>query len=95
MKFWEYEKLIDYYWRISSDVYHHDLLANIDVIEPWGFSMKKRLITNSLALEISRKKKLLKYRKKFCLLDSAIEGAGYDYEHTIGEFASKKLCKNS
>ena len=43
--FWEYERLIDHYWRITSDIYHHGLMANIDIIEPWGFSLEKRLIT--------------------------------------------------
>ena len=96
MKFWEYEKLIDYYWRISSDVYHHDLLANTDVIEPWGFSMKKRLITNSLGFRDFSKKEVTKIPEKKRILligDSAIEGAGYDYEHTIGGLLQRNFAK--
>ena len=31
--FWKYEKLTDFYWRIPSKEYHHDLLPNIDVLE--------------------------------------------------------------
>ena len=87
MQFWSYEKLVDHYWRIPSDIYHHDLMPNINVIEPWGFSLKKKLITNSLGFRDFEKKKISKYTKKKRLLligDSAIEGAGYDYEYTIG-----------
>ena len=29
------------YWRIESNVYHHDLLPNIDVIEKWGSNFQK------------------------------------------------------
>ena len=47
-EFWEYKKLLNHYWRTSSDVFHHGLMPNIDVIEPWGFSLEKRLITNSI-----------------------------------------------
>ena len=45
-EFWEYERLLDHYWRVSSDIYHHGLMKNIDVIEPWGFSIKKRKFKN-------------------------------------------------
>ncbi len=85
--FWEYKKLNDLYWRIPSNIYHHDLLPNIDVIEPWGFSMSKRLITNSLGFRDFTTKQVKKIPSKKRLLligDSAIEGAGYDYEFTLG-----------
>jgi len=42
MGFWNYDKLTNHYWRIPSKVYHHDLLPNINVIEPWGFKLKKK-----------------------------------------------------
>ena len=58
MQFWSYEKLVDHYWRIPSDIYHHDLMPNINVIEPWGFSLKKKLITNSLGFRDFEKKGL-------------------------------------
>ena len=35
-EFWEYKKLLNHYWRISSDVFHHGLMPNIDVIEPFS-----------------------------------------------------------
>ncbi len=62
--FWEYERLIDHYWRITSDIYHHGLMANIDIIEPWGFSLEKRLITNSIGFRDITKKEVLKIPKK-------------------------------
>ena len=92
--FWEYERLIDHYWRITSDIYHHGLTANIDIIEPWGFSLEKRLITNSIGFRDFTKKEVLKIPKKKRLLligDSAIEGAGYDYEYTIGGLLQNHL----
>ena len=85
--FWNYDKLLDHYWRISSDVYHHGFMPNVNVIEPWGFSLKKKLITNSIGFRDFSIKKVSKIPTKKRLLligDSAIEGAGYDYEHTIG-----------
>ena len=97
MQFWSYEKLVDHYWRIPSDIYHHDLMPNINVIEPWGFSLKKKLITNSLGFRDFEQKKVTKYSKKKRLLligDSAIEGAGYDYEHTIGGLLQNFLKKD-
>ena len=62
--FWEYKKLSNLYWRIPSNIYHHDLLPNIDVIEPWGFSMSKRLDTNSLGLRDFTTKKIKKIPSK-------------------------------
>ena len=97
MYFWKYEKLVDHYWRIPSNIYHHDLLPNIDVVEPWGFSLKKRLITNSLGFRDFENKNVSKHSKKKRLLligDSAIEGAGYDYEYTIGGLLQNNLKEN-
>ena len=85
--FWKYEKLTDFYWRIPSKEYHHDLLPNIDVLEPWGFSLSKKLITNSIGFRdfSNREVKKIPSKKRLLLIgDSAIEGAGYDYEHTLG-----------
>ena len=94
MKFWEYSKLKDHYWRIPSDIYHHDIMPNIDVNEPWGFNMSKRLITNSLGFRDYSNKKIQKIssQKRLILIgDSAIEGAGYDYEFTIGGLLQNHL----
>ena len=87
LNFWEYDKLTNQYWRVPSKIYHHDLLPNINVIEPWGFKLEKKLITNSLGFRDFTNKKIAKKVKKKRLLligDSAIEGAGYDYEFTLG-----------
>ena len=57
-KIWKYSKLIDQHWRIPSDIYHHAIKPNIDVIEPWGFSLEKRLITNSIGFRDFTNKKI-------------------------------------
>ena len=96
-EFWEYKKLLNHYWRISSDVFHHGLMPNIDVIEPWGFSLEKRLITNSIGFRDFSTKEVSKIPEKKRLLligDSAIEGAGYDYEFTIGGLLQNHLSDN-
>ena len=86
-KFWQNTISQDQYWRIESNIYHHDLLPNVDVVENWGFNLKKRLVTNSLGFRDFSKKIIEKdIKKKRILLigDSFIEGAGFDYEYTIG-----------
>jgi len=95
--FWHYDGFIDHYWRISSKIYHHDLLPNINVIEPWGRTFKKKLITNSLGFrDFTNRIISKKSNKKRVLLigDSAIEGAGYDYQFTLGGSLQKHLEKN-
>ena len=85
--FWEYEDYVPKYWRISSQIYHHDLMPNIDVTEQWGGKFKKRLITNSLGFRDFTNRNILKKNDKKRILligDSFIEGAGYDYAYTIG-----------
>ena len=64
MEFWKYDKLVNHFWRIPSEIYHHDIMPNIDVLEPWGFKMKKRLITNSLGFRDFSNKKVKKISKK-------------------------------
>ena len=86
-KFWQNTISQDQYWRIESNIYHHDLLPNVDVVENWGFNLKKRLVTNSLGFRDFSKKIIEKDSEKKRILligDSFIEGAGYDYEYTIG-----------
>ena len=60
MVFWEYDKLTNHYWRVPSKIYHHGLLPNIEVIEPWGWKLEKKLITNSLGFRDFTKKKVKK-----------------------------------
>jgi len=92
--FWKNDNWEDKYWRIESNIYHHDLLPNIDVVEKWGVGLQKRLLTNSLGFRDFSNKKIQKIpnKKRILLIgDSFIEGAGYDYEYTIGGLLSKKL----
>ena len=94
MDFWEYDKLTNHYWRVPSKIYHHGLLPNINVVEPWGWELEKKLITNSLGFRDFTNKKVSKKSKKKRLLligDSAIEGAGYDYEFTLGGLLQNHL----
>ena len=64
-KIWKYSKLIDQHWRIPSDIYHHAIKPNIDVIEPWGFSLEKRLITNSIGFrDFTNKSAINKFSTK-------------------------------
>ena len=46
--FWYHENLDNKYWRIPSDIYHHDLMPNINAFENWGGNLEKKIITNSL-----------------------------------------------
>ena len=58
-KIWKSTEKIDHYWRIQSKIYHHDILPNVEVIEPWQ-KFKKKLITNSIGFRDFSKKKNLK-----------------------------------
>jgi hypothetical protein len=40
-KIWENDQWQNKYYRIKSDVYHHDLMPNIDVVERMGWKIKK------------------------------------------------------
>ena len=94
---WKSAQKIDHYWRIPSEIYHHDIMPNIDVIEPWQ-KFNKKLITNSIGFRDFSKKNILKKnkdKKRILLIgDSFIEGAGYDYEFTIGGLIQNKLGEN-
>ena len=77
------------YWRISSNVYHHDILPNINVDESWGKN-KYKLITNSLGFRDFKNNKIYKEsdKKRLVLIgDSFIEGIGLNYEDSLsGKF---------
>jgi len=93
-EFWKYDGFIDHYWRIKSNIYHHDLMPNVNVIEPWGGTFKKRIITNSLGFRDSTIKKIKKKSEKERILligDSAIEGAGYNFDQTLAGLLKNKL----
>lgn len=85
-KFWYKDYNENYSWRLASEIYHHDIQSNIDVMEKWG-KYEKRLITNSLGFRDSSIREIKKenFNQYRILLagDSFIEGAGYDYEDTV------------
>ena len=91
---WKSTDKVDHYWRIKSEIYHHDLMPNIDVIEHWQI-FNLRLVTNSIGFRDFEKKKIEKENKEqkrvLLLGDSFIEGAGYDYKYTIGGLIQNKL----
>ena len=93
-QFWKSTNKVNHYWRIKSEIYHHDLMPNIDVVENWQ-KFKLRLVTNSIGFRDFEKKKIEKENKeqKRVLLigDSFIEGSGYDYKYTIGGLIQNKL----
>ena len=94
---WKSTEKVDHYWRIKSKIYHHDIMPNVEVVEPWQ-KFNKKLITNSIGFRDFSKKKILKEnlnQKRILLIgDSFIEGAGYDYEFTIGGLIQDKVGKN-
>ena len=94
---WKSNEKVDHYWRIKSDIYHHDIMPNVEVVEPWQ-KFNKKLITNSIGFRDFSKKKIVKEnlnQKRILLIgDSFIEGAGYDYEFTIGGLIQNKVGKN-
>ena len=93
-KIWENDQWQNKYYRIKSDIYHHDLMPNIDVIEGWGGKLKRKIITNSIGFRDSAQKKINKSsdKKRILLIgDSFIEGSGYDYEYTLAGLLSSKL----
>tara|TARA_B100001123_G_scaffold384873_1_gene458006 strand:- start:170 stop:1309 length:1140 start_codon:yes stop_codon:yes gene_type:complete len=73
------------YWRIGSNIYHHDILPNINVEESWG-KYKYKLITNSLGFRDFNQNIVKKQsdKKRIALIgDSFIEGIGLSYEDSL------------
>jgi hypothetical protein len=66
------------YWRVPSQIYHHGLKPNVEVVESWG-SFRYKLITNSLGFrdfEIKNIEKINLKKKRILLIgDSMTEGA--------------------
>ena len=95
--FWENEKWKDKYYRIKSDIYHHDLMPDIEAYETWGGKLKRKIVTNSMGFRDIVKNKISKIsdKKRILLIgDSFIEGSGYDYEFTFAGLLSNELGKN-
>ena len=94
---WKSTEKVDHYWRIQSKIYHHDIMPNVEVVEPWQ-KFNKKLITNSIGFRDFSKKKILKEnlnQKRILLIgDSFTEGAGYDYQFTIGGLIQNKVGEN-
>jgi len=91
---WKNDQWQDKYYRIKSDIYHHDLMPNIEVIESWGGKLKRKIITNSIGFRDSEQKKIYKSSNKKRILligDSFIEGSGYDYDYTLAGLLSSEL----
>ena len=57
---WNDDHWQDKYYRIKSDIYHHDLMPNIEVTENWGGKLKRKIITNSVGFRDSAQKKINK-----------------------------------
>ena len=78
--FWENQEWKKKWWRVSSPIYHHAILPNIDEIEKWGGSIEKRVITNSIGF-FDKENRIVekdnKSKKRLLLIgDSFIEGSG-------------------
>ena len=91
---WQNDQWQNKYYRIKSNIYHHDLMPNIEIIEGWGGKLKRKIITNSIGFRDSDQKKINKSsdKKRILLIgDSFIEGSGYDYEYTLSGLLSAML----
>ncbi len=96
-EFWKNEKWEKKNHRIKSEIYHHDLLPNIEAHETWGGKLKRKIITNSLGFRDSAKNQINKTTDKNRILligDSFIEGSGYDYEYTFAGLLANELGSN-
>ena len=76
----------DVYWRIKSDIYHHDILPNTNVYENWG-NLRYKLVTNSLGFrdfQNTSVKKVASSKKRLILIgDSFTEGVGLEYKDSL------------
>ena len=74
------------YWRVKNDIYHHDFLPNINVIENNGKFGKYNFITNSMGFKDkdTRKINLNKTKHRIVFIgDSFTEGLFLPYEKTF------------
>jgi hypothetical protein len=94
---WKNDNWQKKFFRIKSDIYHHDLMPNIEQFESWGGELKRKIITNSIGFRDSKQRIVNKTSEKKRILligDSFIEGSGYDYEYTFAGLLSNKLGDN-
>ena len=93
--FWT-EVYPDKYWRIPSYHYHHDLRANVDVVENWG-SYKYKLITNSLGFRDFETRNVVKInseKKRILLIGDSMTEAPLDYSSSYSGLMTKYFNKN-
>ena len=93
--FWT-EVYPDKYWRIPSYHYHHDLRANVDVVENWG-SYKYKLITNSLGFRDFETINVLKInseKKRILLIGDSMTESPLDYSSSYSGLMTKYFNKN-
>lgn len=93
--FWLNQEWKKKWWRVSSPIYHHAILPNIDEIEKWGGSIEKRVITNSIGF-FDKENRIVekdnKSKKRLLLIgDSFIEGSGLPYESTVAGLLDSEL----
>ncbi len=86
----------DVYWRIKSDIYHHDILPNTNVYENWG-NLRYKLVTNSLGFrdfQNTSVKKVASSKKRLILIgDSFTEGVGLEYKDSLAGQITNYLKK--
>ena len=86
----------DVYWRIKSDIYHHDILPNTNVYENWG-NLRYKLVTNSLGFRDFHNtsvKKVASSKKRLILIgDSFTEGVGLEYKDSLAGQITNYLKK--
>ena len=96
--YWNVVNWEEKYWRIPSNIYHHDILPNIDKVEKWGGKINKRIVTNSIGFVDKKNRTVPKINvnKKRILLvgDSFIEGSGLNYEFTVAGLLDEYLGNN-
>tara|TARA_B100000029_G_scaffold411086_1_gene413289 strand:+ start:302 stop:1450 length:1149 start_codon:yes stop_codon:yes gene_type:complete len=84
------------YWRIKSEIYHHDILPNTNVYESWG-NAKYKLVTNSLGFRDFQNKTVKKttsLKKRLILIgDSFTEGVGLKYQDSLAGQITSYLKK--
>jgi len=93
--YWSVIEWEEKYWRVSSKIYHHGILPNIEKNEKWGGQLIKKIITNSIGFIDKENRQILKenpQKKRILLIgDSFIEGSGLDYSDTFAGLLDKHL----
>ena len=87
------------YWRVKNELYHHDFLPNINVIEDNGKFGQYNFITNSMGFKDKNTNKISLKKTQHRILfigDSFTEGLFLPYEKTFvgiidNELSSKKI----